>query len=119
MQKATNRTISLAEEILDLIKHNVVENVELKYNKYYIGLSINGKTINFASFQPQKNSLKFEFKISQSDDLEKALEQFEPKYNRVYGNYGIIINNSDEIKKNKDLFIRILKEAATSRGIII
>lgn len=119
MQKATNRTISLAEEILDLIKHNVVENVELKYNKYYIGLSINGKTINFASFQPQKNSLKFEFKISQSDDLEKALEQFEPKYNRVYGNYGIIINNSDEIKKNKDLFIKILKEAATSRGIII
>jgi hypothetical protein len=48
---------------------------ELKYNKYYIGLAHGGVANNFIQFRPKQNFLKLTFKLEQSPDLEKEMEQ--------------------------------------------
>jgi len=124
-KKATPRTVSLADDILkllkDSIKDKVVANVELKYTKYYIGLMINNKAINFIKFQPQKNSLKFIFRIPEQlldDELKKDLLQLELKpYQSNDDSFEIRINNSEEIEEYKDSLIKLLQKTADYKGI--
>ena len=47
---------------------------ELKYTKYYIGLARGGVVNNFIQFRPKQNFLKLTFKLAQSADLEKEME---------------------------------------------
>jgi len=59
--RATKATVSLADELLGII-HTFDPGLELKYNKFYIGLAKNGQPNNFVNFQPKKNSLRGCFK---------------------------------------------------------
>ena len=48
---------------------------ELKYTKYYIGLARSGVVSNFIQFRPKQNFLKLTFRCTQSQDLEKEMDQ--------------------------------------------
>jgi hypothetical protein len=47
---------------------------ELQYTKYYIGLTRSGAVNNFIQYRPKQNFLKLTFKIPQSSELEKQME---------------------------------------------
>jgi hypothetical protein len=47
---------------------------ELKYNKYYIGLSHNGKSNNFVAFKPQKKAIRLEIGMELSTKQVRSLE---------------------------------------------
>ena len=47
---------------------------ELKYNKFYVGLSKDGVAKNFISFKPKKSFLHFIFKTNENTELTKKIE---------------------------------------------
>ena len=52
-QKGTKATVSIADDLLDMAK-SLDPALELKYNKFYIGLARNGQPFNFITFTPQE-----------------------------------------------------------------
>ena len=51
LNRGTKQTVEMADRMLEVIS-SFAPNQELKYNKYYIGLSSNGQTNNFVIFKP-------------------------------------------------------------------
>ena len=49
--------------------------LELKYNKFYIGLATNGQPNNFVVFKSRKHGINVEVKLPQSTDTDQILEQ--------------------------------------------
>jgi predicted transport protein len=90
----------MADELLEIIK-SFDEEVELKYNKFYIGLAKNGQPNNFVIFRPQKNSLRLEPRLQRTDEIEEKLEAAGldvMDYDKKWGRYRIRLSKGD-IKK--------------------
>lgn len=73
IEKGTNKTVSIADEALGLIKE-INSNYELKYNKFYIGLTDQGVTNNFVVFRPQKRATRMDIRLDKSDETGEFIE---------------------------------------------
>lgn len=71
-QRATKETLQLADRILDLIRA-FEPKIDLKYNKFYIGLTLGNRTNNFVSFVPQKAAIRVEIKLPRTDETDTLL----------------------------------------------
>lgn len=86
---------------------------ELKYNKYYIGISRSGGPLNFVIFRAKKNNLRMELAQVQSKELTEKLENsgldimdYDVRNNR----YRIRLTKLD-IEKHRDFLREILIES--------
>ncbi|MDH5762943.1 MAG: DUF5655 domain-containing protein [Nitrospinota bacterium] len=108
-KRATKATVALADTLLNLVRE-IDPDLELKYNKFYIGLSKEGQPYNFVVFRPQKNKILFEPKLKNSDEIETKLEEAgldSLEYAKRWGTYRIRLSKED-IETKQD----ILKELA-------
>ena len=108
--RATKDTVALADEMLNLVKSFAPE-LELKYNKFYIGLAKDGQPNNFAVFRPKKNSFRAEFHLKPNPEIDQQLEEAEidlMDYDKRWGAYRVRLSKSD-IKKHSDLLLKLLK----------
>jgi len=72
-KKGTKATVALADELLAILK--LVDNeLELKYNKFYIGLAKGSKAYNFVILRPKKQAIRVELKLQKSEEIEGKLE---------------------------------------------
>ncbi len=71
--RASKATVHLADDLLQIV-HRIDPTLQLKYNKFYIGLSRDGQPNNFVSFKPKKNWIILEVGLPQSDDLDAKIE---------------------------------------------
>jgi hypothetical protein len=115
--KGSPQTVKLADRMLEII-HTFAPGFELKYNKHYIGLVLNGKAINFVVFRPQKSALRFEVALPKDDattaTLEGAgLEVLE--YDGQFGYYKVRLS-AEDIEKHHDLICDFMKKAYAARG---
>ena len=67
-QRGTKATVTMADELLVLAKE-FDPSLDLKYNKFYIGIIKDGQPNNFVTFRPKKNSLNLHVKLKQADDM--------------------------------------------------
>lgn len=72
--RASKTTLSLADELLEILKE-WDNRLELKYNKYYVGLARDGRPDNFVEFYPKKKWLTVEPKLDRSNELEARIEE--------------------------------------------
>ena len=126
-ERGTKETVALADEMLDLIK-TFAPDMELKYNKYYIGLAKDGQPNNFAIFRPKKSSFRAEIGLKSSPDIDKQFEEVGidvMDYDKRWGKYRLRLSKND-IKKHSELLLKLLKmsygldldaERHQSRGI--
>jgi len=63
----------MADELLALLRQKD-PSLELKHNKFYIGLARNGEPDNFVVFKPQKSGLRLEPRVRRSDEIKEKLE---------------------------------------------
>ncbi len=86
---------------------------ELKYNKFYIGISKEGYVRNFVEFKPKKNFLYFIVKGDEDLDKIKSIESvgLEVKYDTKWKEYEIRIEKLEQFNKNKELLLSLLKES--------
>lgn len=73
-ERSSKATLSMTDSLLAMVKEQDSE-LDLKYNKFYIGLAKNGQPNNFVIFRPKREWLRAEFKLERSDELTEKLEK--------------------------------------------
>ena len=102
----------MADEFLKLAKQ-FDESLELKYNKFYIGLAKNSQPSNFMIVCPQKGAIRFEPRLKSTTETTERMENAGldvMDYASRSGRYRIRLKPG-EIEKNKEILAEIVKEA--------
>ncbi len=86
---------------------------ELKYNKFYVGLTKDGIAKNFISFKPKKSFLHIFFKTNETPELSQRIEDagLDMTYENRWKQYRVKLQGYDEYKKHESL-IKYCVEAA-------
>jgi predicted transport protein len=115
IKRGSLETVKMEDEMLALI-NSFAPGFELKYNKFYIGLAIDGHPNNFAIFRPRKKDLNIEIKLPQSDEVQFKIDEAsldDMGYDKKWGNYRIRISKA-EIKQKAEVFTGLLNMAYQS-----
>ena len=116
-KRGTKQTVAMADRLLETIKE-FSPALELKYNKFYIGLAENGQPNNFAIFRPQKNAMSLEVRLKKDEEMEGKLNDAGldvMDYDNKWGRYRIRFTKG-EIDKHSDVLKEILLEAYKNTG---
>ena len=110
--KSTPNMMNIVDSIYEDLGELVSE-YELKYNKFYIGLSIDGVARNFIAFQPLKKFMYLRFKGNEDEEINNILdnEGLEYSYNSKWKRYDVKINNFKEYQEHKELFVKMVNDA--------
>lgn len=96
-RKATPETVSLADDLLGIAKAFDPE-LELKFTKFYIGLSRHRQVYNFVTFRPRKNHLLLGLRLPETEELTRRIEatgiETQP-YERREGAYRLRLSKRD------------------------
>ena len=110
-QRGTKKNVAIADELLELTrKHD--KSLELKYNKFYIGLAKEGQPNNFVIFRPQKGALQFEPRLKNMPETSNFLDSSGldvADYDNRWGRYRIRLQSGDVDKYRKVLEEVILR----------
>ena len=71
--RGSKKTVAMADQLLGMAKRHD-STLELKYNKFYIGLARNGQPWNFMIFRPKKEFIRFEIRLKNAAETQKRLE---------------------------------------------
>lgn len=116
-KRGSSSTVIMADTILELVK-DLDSTLELKYNKFYIGVTRAGDPFNFVIFRPQKQALRMEMRLSKSDEIETGLESRGldlMDYDSRNGRYRIRLTKGD-IDPNKEYISELLGAAYRESG---
>ncbi len=118
-KRATKATVSLTDQMLEILR-SFDPTLNLKYNKFYIGVEKDGQPYNFVTFRPKKNTLNFELKLSQTNNLdakidEAGLDTFE--YNKKWGLYRLRLTTKD-IRTKPEVLKELSKLAFNRRASV-
>jgi predicted transport protein len=111
-QRGTRQTVAMADKLLAIIK-TFDDALELKYNKFYIGLAKNDQPNNFVRFRPQKSALRLELRLPRSDERDQQLEQAGLElmdYDGRWRRYRIRLTKGD-IEKHNEILTELMREA--------
>jgi hypothetical protein len=115
-KRGSKSTVQLADELLGLARE-IDPSLELKYNKFYIGLSREGQPFNFALFRPRKSTINVELSLPQTDDISSKIDQAGIEtldYNTRWGKYRLSLHR-DDITKHRGLLKELMQAAYQSR----
>ena len=110
--RGSKKTVAMADEFLELAKEYDAS-LELKYNKFYIGLAKNGQPSNFIIVRPKKGFIRFEPRLKSSPETTERLENAGldvMDYDARWGRYRIRLKPG-EIEKNREILKEVVKEA--------
>jgi hypothetical protein len=105
----------MADQLLTIAKTHD-PGLELKYNKFYIGLAKDGQPCNFVVFRPKKGFIRFEPRLKNSPETLERLESAGldvMDYDRRWGRYRIRLQPG-EIEKNKEILTEVIAETYTA-----
>lgn len=114
--RASPKSVKIADQIRDLCEDFEGE-IELNYNKHYIGLIKDGKACNFALCKPRKSASLLELRIPQSAEIDDQLEQHEfdvLEYDKRSGTYRVRLTPAT-IGKHGDYLKGLLRQALEIR----
>jgi len=115
--RATKKTVTMADQLLEIAKR-FDPLLELKYNKFYIGLVRDGIPRNFIIFRPKKDFIRFEPKLKNSPEAREILEKSGldiMDYDSRWGRYRIRLQQAD-IENNQEVITQIIKMAYEEFG---
>ena len=110
--KSTKHMMKLVDSIYEDLG-DLISDYELKYNKFYIGLSINGVAKNFMAFRPKKKFIYIEFRGQEDVEISKTLENegIDFSYDSRRKRYDIKISSLEEYMANRESFIQLVNNA--------
>lgn len=112
INRGSQKTVGMCDELLETV-HTLDPKIELKYNKFYIGLAKNGQPCNFVVFRPKKSFLRIEPRLAKSDETQEQLENAGidvMDYDDRWGRYRIRVMPGD-LKKQTEVITAILTQA--------
>lgn len=115
-KRATKATVGLADKMLEILRRHD-DKLNLKYNKFYIGIEKEGRPFNFVTFRPQKNKMNMALKLPKSDAVDEKIDSAgldTLEYNKKWGNYRIQLRK-DDVESNSDVLLELTKLAYERR----
>jgi hypothetical protein len=116
-KRGTKTTVQLADDLL-VIAREIDPSLELKYNKFYIGLSKAGQPFNFAIFRPRKSTINFEVWVPQAEEIDTKIDQAgieALEYSTRWGSYRLSLHKAD-IAKSRELLKQLMQTAYQNRS---
>jgi len=115
--RGSKATVAMADEVLKLVAE-FAPGLELKYNKFYIGLATNEIPNNFLIFRPQKSALRLEVRLPPSSETEAMLETAGldvMDYDKRWGRYRLRLNKG-EVAKFTEVLSALSQQAFAGTG---
>lgn len=115
--RGTKETVTLADELLNIV-HGFEPDLELKYNKHYVGLATDERPRNFLTFRPQKEAVRLHIHMARSDEWTEELDRSGLDvidYNSRQRCYRIRIK-PDDISTHNELLLRLFVQANEEYG---
>lgn len=111
LKRGTKETVQLADRLLEIV-NTFAPDHELKYNKFYIGLAVDGKPNNFVSFIPKKKWTGLFVYIPQADEIDRELEEggIDFDYDKRSGRYKMTLRR-DDVANNDEVLLKIMQMA--------
>jgi hypothetical protein len=110
--KANKKMLQTVDQLFAIVKE-IDPTLELKYNKFYIGLGRQGVSSLFTLFRPRKAFVRIEPRLPRSTDLDERMEAAGldvMDYDIRWGRYRINLQPSD-IEKHRVLLEEITRMA--------
>ena len=112
---SSESVVSLVDELLVLIRE-IDQSVELKYNKFYIGLAKGGKPFNFVTIVPQKNNMLLRVRVPKTAELDEQVEESKIQTLAYHeGAYRLRIAKGDLASKS-DFIKKLMRDAYDKRS---
>ncbi len=115
--RGSKKTVIMADQLLEIARaHDPT--LELKYNKFYIGLAKNGMPCNFIVFRPKRGFIRFEPRLKNTPETQERLESAGldvMDYDARWGRYRIRLQPGS-IEKNKEILTQVIAEAYAASG---
>jgi len=111
-KRAAKTTMAMTDELFASLK-TLDSQLDLKYNKFYIGLARNGEPTTFVIFRPKREWLRVELRLEKTAEMDAKLEEAGldvMDYDTKWGKYRIRITR-DEFKKHEELLRQLLRQA--------
>jgi hypothetical protein len=111
-KRGTPATVKLADQILEIAR-SFDQSLQIKYNKFYMGITKDGQPLNFVICRAQKQALRVEPRLKRDEDIEAKLEDAGldvMEYSSRTGRYRIRLTKGD-VDKHRDLLAEILGQA--------
>ena len=115
--RGSKSTVAMADELLEVLKQ-LDPTLELKFNKFYIGLARQGQADNFVIFRPQKTSIRVEPRLKKKDEIEQKIEAAGLDvldYDNRWSRYRIRLGKGD-VKKHAELLQELFAAAHAEFG---
>jgi hypothetical protein len=110
--RGSKKTVEIADQILEIARQ-FDPLLELKYNKFYIGLAKEGQPSNFIIFRPKKGFIRLEPRLKSSSETQEKLENAGldvMDYDSRWSRYRIRLQPG-ELEKYKEILSEAVKEA--------
>ena len=117
-KKGTKATVQLVDELLGIARE-INPSLDLKYNKFYIGLSRDGQPFNFAQFRPRKNTITLEINLPRAEEIDTKIDELgleALEYAARWERYRLSLHKED-IQKHKALLKELMQAAYNNRSI--
>ena len=116
VKRATQATVGLADQVLDILR-DFDPTLNLKYNKFYIGLEKDNQPYNFVIFRPKKKHINFELRLPQSADLDAKIDDADLdtlEYDKRWSSYRIRLTKED-VKTKSEVLKKLANDAYNRR----
>lgn len=110
--RSSKKSLQMADRLLEIAQQFDPE-LELKYNKFYIGMARHGIADNFLSFHPKKAFIRLETRLKRSSELDDQLDQAGldlMDYDSRQGRYRIRLQAA-EIDEHRELLTQLIQAA--------
>lgn len=110
--RASKHTLAMVDEMLEVVR-GLDPDLELKYNKFHIGLAKGGQPNNFVIFRPKKDWLRLEVRLDRSDETQAQLDGSGldvMDYDSRWGRYRIRLSKGDTTK-HKEFLATLMTKA--------
>ena len=74
LKKSSDTVLKNIDSIFEIIR-KFEPNAELRYNKYYLGIWVDGRSYNFVTFTPKKKFFHLDLKLDRSEGNDSKFEQ--------------------------------------------
>jgi hypothetical protein len=115
--RGSKATVAMADELLEVLK-TLDPTLELKFNKFYIGLARAGQADNFVIFRPQKTFIRVEPRLKKKDEIEQNIEAAGIDvldYDNKWSRYRIRLGKGD-VNKHAALLQQLFSAAHLESG---
>jgi len=116
-QRSSRESLAILDTLFELAK-TVYANLDLSYNKFYVGVQKDGQPFNFFVMRPKRNFLRLELKIQRSDEVDRIISESGldvMDYDERWGYYRIRMTR-DDANKNRDQILKLMNLAFEARS---